>query len=647
MPAPLRASAHASWTVRRPLPPIEGESLDGFIARVAAHTLVDNALAISSLGGVAYGHRPDLSTHGWEGLPAVAECLQVDIADLQQRSYPLIDPARDLRLFFGTPLERRHFEVRTRRFSPAGLRLSNHHRALWQLRIFPFCIETWEYLLDRCPRCHAPQRWYRTNGIERCDYCVEDLRRAPSELVPPEHREAALAAVGLAHPDQERRSASLKRLPDALQSLGSGPTLELLILLLPLFDRAMPGTRAGKRRTWDAPPSRITAAVAKAWPVLEAWPGAALDLLAANIAVAPSRYSDGAHGMSIYFLNTAGAYAHPAVKEAIASLRAEVDLDGPRGDTIRATTLGIKSVSKLLGHGTHQLTRIRRLGGLPTIFTLKGSRAVARFDTTKVAEIRRVIDVRLSFERAAWLLGISYHGVEQLAAMRLLPTITHPYFPLRYGCPQTTLPGLQMLQQRIEARAAKTVPDPIRLRSAVAVIGGRLKPWAPIFQALLDGAMPYSLNETGERLTQRIEIGRSSLATLAQIHFERQRYPNIPFAESMTRHDAGEVLNLQPKEYTPLLKSYESGDHASDRIVPVAEIERLAQELIGSAEVALRLGISARSAFYRLQKLGIDTLHSFLWRRASIEELLFNETSDFASNQRCSLGLAVQQPQPQ
>lgn len=604
MPAALRSSARASWTVRRPLPPIEGESLDGLIARVAAHNMVDNALAISSLGGVAYGHRPDLSTHGWEGLPAVAECLQVDIADLQHRSYPVTDPARDLRLFFGTPLERRHLELWTRRFSPAGLRLSAHHRALWQLRLFPFCIETWEYLLDRCPRCHAAQRWYRTNGIERCNYCVEDLRRAPSNRVPTEHREAALAAVGLAHPDPERRSASLKRLPDAIQSLGSGPALELLVLLLPLFDRIMPGTRAGKRRAWKASPSRITAAIAKAWPLLEAWPGAALDLLATNIAAAPSRYSDGAHGMSVYLLNSAGAYAHPDVNEAIARLRAEVDLDGPRGDAIRAITLDVKALAKLLGHGTQQLSRIRRLGGLPAIFTLEGSRAVVRYDAAKVAEIRRIFEIRLSFERAAWLLGISYHGVEQLAAIRLLPTITNPYFPLRYGGPQTTLPGLQKLQQKIEAGANKSVPEPIRLQSAVAVVGGRLKPWGPIVRALLDGAIPYSLNQTGGRLTRRIEIDRSSLAVLAQIRFERQRHPNIPFAESMTRHDAGEALNLQPKEYTPLLKCYESGDH------------------VGSAEVALRLGINPRSAFYQLQKLGGGAPNCFLWSRASVEKRL-------------------------
>src|SRR3954465_10192456 len=164
----------ATWQVRRPLEPLPDESLDGFVARVAAYNDLDNALAISSQGGVRYGHRPHLATQGWDGLPAVAQCLKVDVVELYRRSYPLAAGSKELREFFGTALDRRHLDTCTRRFSPAALRLSPHHRALWQIRLFPFCTETWEYLVERCPRCQAVQRWYRTNGIERCDLCVED-----------------------------------------------------------------------------------------------------------------------------------------------------------------------------------------------------------------------------------------------------------------------------------------------------------------------------------------------------------------------------------------------------------------------------------------------------------------------------------------
>lgn len=323
----------------------------------------------------------------------------------------------------------------------------------------------------------------------------------------------------------------------------------------------MPGPEAGKRLAWSAPPAKITSAIAKAWPLLEGWPDAVLTLMTASIEAAPSRYSDGAHGMVVRFLSCASPFGDPDIDDTIARLRDKIDLDGPEGAAIRASTIDLKTLSRLLGHGTQQLAQIRRRGGLPTIFTLEGGRAVARYDAAEVAQIRRLFELRLSLERAAWLLGISYHGIEQLAAIKLLPTITHPYFPLRYGGPQTTLPGLQMLQKAIEVGGTGSVTHPIRLRSAVAVIGGRLKPWGPILQTLLSGAIHYRLDKAAGPLSQRLEIDRTSLPALANAHFNRQDYPSLSFADSMTRHDAGEALNLQPKEYTPLLKCYESANH--------------------------------------------------------------------------------------
>jgi hypothetical protein len=91
----------------------------------------------------------------------------------------------------------------------------------------------------------------------------------------------------------------------------------------------------------------------------------------------------------------------------------------------------------------------------------------------------------------------------------------------------------------------------------------------------------------------------------------------------MTRNDAGETLNLQHKEYTPLLKTYATPGRNGDRIIPVADVERLATQLIGTAEVALRLGLSTGSAFHRLRRLGLGTVRSFLWSRSSVERLLF------------------------
>jgi hypothetical protein len=628
MPAPLPASAQASWTVRRPLPPIDGESLDGFMARVAAHNMVDNALAISSLGGVAYGHRPDLSTHGWEGLPAVAECLQVEIADLQHRSYPLTDPARDLRLFFGTPLERRHLELRTRRFSPTGLRLSSHHRALWQLRLFPFCIESWEYLLDRCLRCHAVQRWYRTNGIDRCDYCVEDLRRAASTLVPIEEREAAGAAVGIIHPDPERRAAIMRSLPRDIQGLGNGGAFSLLVRLVSLVDHSIPLTPPGAKRAWrPAAPERMTTALAGAWTLLAGWPDAVLSLMNDRIQTSKSSLTDGNHGMSVKFLKRAAECPNDRTADAIEAIRVRVDLDGPRRDDIQARTMDLRNVTKSLWRHPSQLAEIRRRGGLRAVFAIANGCPVARYDRNEIEQITRAVRERLSFERAGSLLGISYHGIEQLAALGMLPVIEHPYFYLCYGGHQSSLKALQAFEELIGRKAVRAVDEPISLRRAANAIGGRLKPWGPIFEALAIGTIPYALDERPGLPSQRILVPQAATEALRNFGFEKARYPEIDFAASMTRRDAGEALNLYPREYTLLLKDYRSSGGQPERVVPITEVEKLAANFIGTSEVAVRLGCDARSAYHHLRGMGIGSDIPFLWDRSAVEKRLFPRPS--------------------
>lgn len=624
--APRRAPTHATWTIRRPLVPIEGESLDGFIARVAAHNMLENALAITSLGGVIYGHRPDLSLNGWDSLHAVAKCLKVGPRDLQGRSYPPTEDERDFRLFFGTPVERRHLEIRTRRFSPSALRLSAHHRALWQLRLLPFCSETWEYLLDRCPRCYSVQRWYRTNGIERCDFCVEDLRRAPAELVPVEQREGCRGAVELLHPHPDRKKAALASLPPLVRELGNDGAIALLVRLFSLVDHTFPLRGAAASISWGAPPRQITAALHQAWTLLAGWPGDAITFMNKRIQGARGAYTDGNHGRSVGFLKRAAECPHREAGAAIASLRERLDLDGPSGPVIRSRTIDIPSLTRILGRSASRLADIRQKGGLPPVFCLVNGGAAARYDGAEIAVIRQGYEQRLSFERAGSLLGISYHGIEQLSLMGFLPAIPHPYFAICYGGPQTTLKAFQNLCRSIENRAARGVPDPVPLRRASMAIGGRLKPWGPIFEALRVGSIPYALAPEPQPLSQRILIPNEATSLLSTLRFEKSDFPEFEFVDSMTGRDAGEALNLQHKEYTPLVKTYVTPGRNGERIIPVSDVEVFAADLIGSTEVALRLGLSSGSAFHRLRRLGVAAETSFLWPRQSVERLLFTNS---------------------
>ncbi|PWG01997.1 hypothetical protein [Sphingosinicella humi] len=617
----------APWRVEAPLQPIGGESLDGFIARVAAASWIDNALTITNLAGVTYGHKPTLATHGWDGLPILADCLQVDVEELRCRSYPAIE-GTDRRQFFGVEVERRDIETRVRRFAPASLALSPHHRAMWQLRPFPFCSETWQYLVDQCPRCGAVQRWYHANGIDRCDQCVEELSLAPAETVPDEERPALRFAIGLVHADPALRQRSLFELPAELQALGPAAAFELLVRLTTLVDGEMAKNRVGTFSTWSLPAARITSAIARAWPLLAGWPGAVTEFMGERIQTAPTRHVDGNEGLSVRFLKLPRVPGlRQDVADAIARLRLSVQLDGPEQCLFKERTMGIKEVAAALGRGTKETAEIRRQGGLKTIFAIKEKRPVALFDAAEVRSISSFIKERLGFAAASWRIGISYHGVEQLVTMRLLATTEDRYCQVRYGSRQTTETAMDDFRCRLQ-RASEDIPctAPITLRKAALAIGGRLKPWGPIFHALLTGGIPFQLNDEDGPLTERIIVDRSAISQLIALEFAASDYPESTFEYSMTRFDAGETLNVGPKAYTPVINAI-IGRSAEAKFVRVHDVLQLATTHISAPEIGARLGISSRSAFNLASRIGVTFLGEAGWCRRDAEKLIFADAA--------------------
>jgi hypothetical protein len=62
----------------------------------------------------------------------------------------------------------------------------------------------------------------------------------------------------------------------------------------------------------------------------------------------------------------------------------------------------------------------------------------------------------------------------------------------------------------------------------------------------------------------------------------------------LTRQDAGETLNPQHKEFTPLRAGYGKPTPNGERFIPVADIEKPAERLIGSAEIRVHLAVSVK-----------------------------------------------------
>lgn len=128
------------------------------------------------------------------------------------------------------PFQRRRLEIKNRRVSPASLRASAHHRARWQIRLLPFCSESWEYLIDTCPSdaCGKPLRWGDCLEVDRCEHCEFDLKAATVPCVQLSYRGVLGFVADLLHPSAEMRARAVSRLPEPLNSVPPGEVFDLL-----------------------------------------------------------------------------------------------------------------------------------------------------------------------------------------------------------------------------------------------------------------------------------------------------------------------------------------------------------------------------------------------------------------------------------
>jgi hypothetical protein len=286
--------------------------------------------------------------------------------------------------------------------------------------------------------------------------------------------------------------------------------------------------------------------------------------------------------------------------------------------------MGIKKVAATLGRGTKEIAEIRREGGLSTIFALKGDRPVALFDTVEIRSIQAVINERVGFDAAAWRIGVSRHGIEQLTAMHLLATAADRYCEVRYGSRQTTQTAMDDFRSRLKnAAGSEPFAAPISLKNAAKAIGGRLKPWGPIFDALLTGTISFHLNDEEGPLTDRIILDRSSVDALIALEFVLSDYPRSTFEYSMTRLDAGEALNLAAKAYTQVVNALDP----DAKFVRVHDVLDLATTHISATEIGVRLGISSGSAYAVARNAGVTLLGPAGWSRKEAERLIFADAA--------------------
>jgi len=143
------------------------------------------------------------------------------------------------------------------------------------------------------------------------------------------------------------------------------------------------------------------------------------------------------------------------------------------------------------------------------------------------------------------------------------------------------------------------------------IVGGRLKPWDAVIEAMLSGDLAYAMEDGDTPIFQRVYVRRENLLPYVEVPISRgdaatplQRRidPNFPFIPTMTKRDAGEVLNLAVKQATALLSNYPT---TSEPVVPIVEVEAMAKTYITNTEIAARLRIPRQTVRGVARRLGI------------------------------------------
>ena len=611
---------------RQPFAFIPGESFNGAVARWAANSWIERMVDVTCAAGISSRVRQTAAGADEDAIRALAAEMEVDPEELLIRATPKVDggPGFGTRLFCGLRVPTAMVEGFVRRHAPAAFLLPNgrHHRALWDLRLLPVCAQTGQPLQERCWSETCVGRrvgWQRTFGIATCEHCMGDLSSAHVDPIPTALLNAYRPIARLFDP--VRRPDSLALLPPSLSTDGGQLAADLLIRLVRVVDPAVGHDRRGLHRE---DPVRACEALVRAWDMMKGWPNAFHDLALARMLARTKRHDDGNGGQTVRFLKIEeGPTVSPGLAALVAPMRDAIHLRGPDGAAIAATTCRIKEASVILGLGTAEVAQLRRNRSLRSVLVIDDDRPQPVFDRAELVALAAAIASRQGFDFIASRLGISHHGVEQLADMGLIDVHDHPFHLDRYGVLQSTAASFGSLQSDLASRQAAALPKvKVSLRQAMKRVGGRRKPWGPAFRELLGRRVPYLIAPGGKPLTQRILIAASDAPEIAALAFRPSVPVRFAFADMMSKQDAGETLNLAAKQCTEHFASVPTKVGQRAKSLPVADVLATAARSITPTEVAARLGTSAQSAYARLRAEGVPSHGIVGFCRTTAEEAL-------------------------
>lgn len=607
-------------TVREP---IAGESLDGYLAYRAERMGLPNILEIAELAGID-GHCRVRVSRCDSGFEDLGDLLGMPAATLEELASPS-SAERWRRRFFGLSLHVMHVERDRRVFAPEALARSPHHRALWDLRPFPFDEGTWEILVHRCPDpdCLRPQGWHHTRGIDSCDGCGRLLAGETGAVVPYELRPFLRDALGLVHPDPDRHAACAEILPAILRDVDRGELLDLLVGLTGVVD---PDLRS-KHSRWcirpNAEPVRVLRAVARAWPLLVGWPDAFEALALDRASTTPRGRGDGNEGATSRFLSMSRTLAAPNGLSRI------LEVERRRLEDAGRNAIAASAANALPGLRAGDVSRARREGRIRTVASMRRGLFIPMLVRAEVEQFSSDFAETLPLRRAAAMLGCGRLGVEQLSVMGLLGP-QGPELPLTGNEPRVSVAGLRALSDRLESNSTKTASKAIALSEALRSYGGGSKPVGPLVQAVLRGDLVAEATPGDGPILSRLLVSECDASAIRGLSFDRTAHGGRLFVDTVSGEEAAHELNLRSTKCAPLLLGWKQ--EGKMPFVPVPWLLEVMEVGVSVGEIAMRLGVHGRAVNGMLARARIPEVLPALYGREAVEAMIMASTGAIAAS---------------
>ena len=624
--------------------PIPGESLMGFVARNSAkHGVTKTSSALLPA---------DIDTLVPESLPTVHRDKAAEVAHLFKttpeevlaRSHPpVVVPGRPTSFvdFFGTPIRSAYREVNRRRVSPTSLAASEHHRAMWDLRVFSFCPESKEILIDHCPACDGRLGWRWTLGAAWCESCGEDLRQFPQSRIECADMEALDFVVDLVHTDPARRARARRLVPDLLQPLDNGELFEFCVALACAITTEPEAPRAIMRRLKTlADFSRMTPdALATAARIVIGWPEAFHKLADAMREQAFARHGFWGKkkelGPLIYLARD--LYLAPLIKRALVRevdanmANAAVTVAFRRAEQRQTPDLmTIGDAAAEFGLDGRMIKRWRDDDLVWALFDREAKTSIVLVRRAEMAAIATARDDAMGRFEVMKRLGVDYLAPDALAATGMIEKIDRPAADIIKG-DSYRRSSVEALHARLLACAAPPAPNAKihpRLSKAVKRTGVGPAPWVAIYQAIISGALRVNLHPGHGNLAVATSVTVPDAANVAPI-IQAATGADVSGSKRVNTHEAAAMLGTTEVVIAEFIGKTFLPTNGGERFkLDRKVVEDFRDKYVLANELAARMGCRYRDVRAFLLEKGVEPVlnknenQHLAWDRAEVERAL-------------------------